>query len=269
MIMSSSSASHPVALVTGASGAIGQAIAKQLAQKGFALYLICRNSEKAKGVIQFIKKITRNNNVHALIADISRRSSIFSLAENWSQPVKILINNAAIAPKQREETAEGIERQWATNVLGQLWMSETFSKWMSKEEEPRIVNVASYWAGDLDLEDLEFKQRPYNNDLAYRQSKQANRMLTFALASRLRERGITINACHPGDVHSNLSHSLGFGGHETPDQGAATPVWLATEESLKNKTGKYFEHQQEMHCPFMRDIKSCEKLYEICQQYGG
>jgi NAD(P)-dependent dehydrogenase (short-subunit alcohol dehydrogenase family) len=37
---------------------------------------------------------------------------------------------------------------------------------------------------------------------AYRQSKQANRMLTVALAARLAERGITVNACHPGNVSS-------------------------------------------------------------------
>ena len=50
----------------------------------------------------------------------------------------------------------------------------------------RVVNVASYWAGGLDLEDLEFKRRRYDNDAAYRQSKQADRMLTVAFAERLR-----------------------------------------------------------------------------------
>jgi NAD(P)-dependent dehydrogenase (short-subunit alcohol dehydrogenase family) len=90
------------------------------------------------------------------------------------------------------------------------------------------VNVASYWAGGLDLGDLEFKRRPYDNDQAYRQSKQADRMLSVAFAERLREHRVWVNACHPGDVRSRLSANLGFGGHETPEQGAATPVWLAT-----------------------------------------
>jgi NAD(P)-dependent dehydrogenase (short-subunit alcohol dehydrogenase family) len=79
-----------------------------------------------------------------------------------------------------------------------------------------VVNVASYWAGGLDLGDLELERRRYDNDAAYRQSKQADRMLSVAFAERLRDAGVTANACHPGDVVSTLSRNLGFGGHETP-----------------------------------------------------
>jgi len=62
----------------------------------------------------------------------------------------------------------------------------------------------------LDLQDLEFQRRPYDNDAAYRQSKQADRMLTVAFADRLKDAGVTVNACHPGDVASTLSHSPGL-----------------------------------------------------------
>ncbi len=48
-----------------------------------------------------------------------------------------------------------------------------------------VVVVASYWAGGLDLDDPEFRRRRYNNDQAYRQSKQADCMLTVAFARRL------------------------------------------------------------------------------------
>ena len=64
------------------------------------------------------------------------------------------------------------------------------------------------------MEDLEFKNRYYNNDEAYRQSKQANRMLTFAFADRLAGKKVTVVSCHPGDVNSKLSNDLGFGGHD-------------------------------------------------------
>ena len=119
--------------------------------------------------------------------------------------------------------------------------------------DARIVNVASYWAGGLDLGDLEFKRRPYNNDAAYRQSKQADRMLSVAFGRRLQPLGITVNACHPGDVNSTLSNSLGFGGHQSADSGAETPVWLAVGETGGQYTGKYFEHQRDVSCVFGRD----------------
>jgi NAD(P)-dependent dehydrogenase (short-subunit alcohol dehydrogenase family) len=132
----------------------------------------------------------------------------------------------------------------------------------------RIINVASYWAGGLDLADLEFKQRPYNNDAAYRQSKQADRMLSVAFARRLQPLGITVNACHSGDVSSALSNDLGFGGHQSADAGAKTPVWLAVSEAGVRHTGKYFEHQREVSCPFARDPATVEALYAACQSYS-
>jgi retinol dehydrogenase-13 len=130
-----------------------------------------------------------------------------------------------------------------------------------------VVNVASYWAGDLDIDDLEFERRPYRNGTAYRQSKQADRMLTTAFAERLESDGIIVNACHPGDVNSTLSNNLGFGGSETPEQGAATPVWLATAPTGGEKTGKYFAKKREQHDRFTDDEEAVEALYQACLEY--
>jgi len=52
-------------------------------------------------------------------------------------------------------------------------------------------------------------------------------------AKKFATEGITVNSCHPGDVNSKLSNELGFGGHESPVEGASTPVWLATSPDLK------------------------------------
>ena len=68
----------------------------------------------------------------------------------------------------------------------------------------RVVNVASRLAGGLDLDDLEFERRPYTGRDAYAQSKQANRMLTWALARRLEGTGVTANAVHPGFVSTEI-----------------------------------------------------------------
>ena len=92
-------------------------------------------------------------------------------------------------------------------------------------------------------------------------------MLTVAFAQRLREHGVTVNACHPGDVSSSLSNDLGFGGHESPDQGARTPVWLATSPVGEQETGKYFEHMRAARDRFMADKLAAEALYEVCLRY--
>ena len=112
--------------------------------------------------------------------DLSSKKSIIDLASRWTGPLQLLINNAATTSRLRTETPEHIEMQFATNVLGYFRMTEHFMKFMKDQTDARIVNVASYWAGGLDMDDLEFKKREYDNDAAYRQSKQANRMLTVA-----------------------------------------------------------------------------------------
>ena len=208
-----------------------------------------------------------NPHVRYELADLSRRAEIEALADRWQGPLHLLVNNAAVTPPTRQETPEGIELQWATNVLGYFWMTHYFHPILKAGAPARIVDVASYWAGGLDLSDLEFKRRRYTNGAAYRQSKQANRMLVAAWAPRLAPDGITINACHPGDVNSTLSNNLGFGGSQTPDQGADTPVWLATGETGGHVSGGYFEHRRAVRCPFSQDQEAVEGLYEACLEY--
>jgi len=227
----------------------------------------CRDEAKARRARAEIIRRTNNPRVRYEIVDVSRHASVKELASRWQGPLHVLVNNAADTPRRRTETADGLEVQFATNVLGYLWMVQELSDVLKRSAPARVVNVASYWAGGLDISDLQFRQRRYDNDSAYRQSKQADRMLAVALAERLGPFGVSVNACHPGDVHSNLSHSLGFGGHETADQAAATPAWLATDPIGQQRTGKYFEHLAERHCPFGSNRAAVEKLYEACAEY--
>lgn len=271
MTPSGTRSSEPkVYLVTGASGAIGKSISRRLAaHANTEVVLVCRNRDKGERTVTEISEATGNPKIRYELADLSRFGEIQRLAKHWTGPLHVLINNAACAPRNRQETPEGVEMQFATNVLGYFRLILAFADILKASAPSRIVNVASYWAGGLDLNDLEFSKRRYDNDSAYRQAKQANRMLTVAFAEKLRGDGIAVNACHPGDVNSNLSNDLGFGGHETPDQGAQTPVWLATHSIGIETTGRYFEHKQQVDCAFRRDKQAIEALYRICESYNS
>jgi NAD(P)-dependent dehydrogenase (short-subunit alcohol dehydrogenase family) len=259
---------HRVALVTGATGAIGRAIAHQLAGRpDFAVVLLGRDEARTREAAATISRASGNEQVRYVLADVARQREITALAKRWEGPLDVLINNAAATPPRRQETPEGIELQFATNVLGYFWMTRAFRDHLAASTPSRVVNVASYYAGDLDMADLEFQKRPYDNRHAYRQSKQANRMLTAAFARRLADDGISVNACHPGDVNSKLSNNLGFGGSETPDQGAATPVWLATAPEGATKTGCYFADRRKRSDPFTRNQEAVEALYAACLAY--
>jgi NAD(P)-dependent dehydrogenase (short-subunit alcohol dehydrogenase family) len=258
-----------VFLVTGAYGAIGKAIARQLATGAeHQVVLVGRDAGKCRRAAEEISQATGNERVGYEVVDISRQAEIAALARRWEGPLHVLLNNAGTTPRKRLETPEGIEMQLATNVLGYFWMTQAFEQILAASAPARVVNVASYWAGNLDLTDLEFKRRRYDNNLAYRQSKQANRMLSVAFSERLASSGITVNACHPGDVNSKLSTGLGFGGGESPDSGARTPVWLASDPAGQESSGAYFEHLRPVRDQFAGDRPAIKALYDACTSYG-
>lgn len=257
------------ALVTGATGAIGEAIARGLAAASRReVVLVARNRGKAERTVERIQRETGNLNIRFELADLSRGDDIRELAARWDGPLHILVNNAATTPIRRQVSREGVELQFATNVLAYYRMIRAFNSQLLAAEGAQVVNVASYWAGGLDLDDLEFQSRRYNNDAAYRQSKQADRMLSTAFAERLAGKEVCVNACHPGDVNSTLSNNLGFGGHQSPEEGADTPVWLATGGAGTEKMGCYFENRRTVSCGFSKDRDRVEKLFAACEAYG-
>jgi NAD(P)-dependent dehydrogenase (short-subunit alcohol dehydrogenase family) len=256
------------AVVTGAYGAIGRAIATGIAKTlEYKVVMVGRDPAMLLNAAADVRKQSGNPEIVEGLLDLSTKRNIEDFAQTISEPVHILVNNASTTPRQRVETEEGVEMQWAVNVLAYFRMIHAFTPHLASAAGARIVNVASYWAGDLDLIDPEFKLRRYHNDTAYRQSKQADRMLTLSFAELLKDKNIIVNACHPGDVNSKLSNNLGYGGHETPEQGADTPVWLALSKEVDGITGKYFEHRRETFCGYMEDRKNVNKLFDLCDGY--
>jgi len=254
------------AIVTGAYGVIGRAISEMLAEKGWSLILIGRDKPKIEMVCHEISIQTRNNQIVPAVVDLSREEEIKAFAGNLQQQVEVLINNAGTTPPQRLQTPEGIEMQWACNVLGYMWMMEYLQPSLIKGG--RIINVASFYAGNLDLTDVEFIKRRYDNDTAYRQSKQANRMLSAYFAGLFKPFEITVNSCHPGEISSKLSNNLGFFYPDPPRKGADTPVWMATDPSLQQVTGQYFQYRKNFPCQFSNNLVDLKKLYDLCKTYS-
>jgi retinol dehydrogenase 12 len=138
----------------------------------------------------------------------------------------------------------------------------------------RVVNVASTFAGELDLDDLQFVRRPYDAMAAYAQSKACDRMLTWALARRLQGMPISVNAMAPGLVlgtslyrHLTLEVKRGLEqyGSRGVSEGAETAVWLAGSPELDGVSGRFFEQGAEIPCQF-RDADAEERLWQACEQ---
>ena len=266
-------------IITGPTSGIGKEIAIGLGALGADLVLGCRDVPRGRQVADEIARRTGAKSIAVMHLDTSSQQSIREFAQKYRAKyprLDVLVDNAGMnrGTQPRENSVDGIELTFATNVLGYHFMVKQFLDLLKASAPARIVNVASTFAGDLDLDDLQFDHRPFDSIKAYAQSKACDRMLTWALARRLEGSGITANAMAPGLIASTglyrharpeLVMRLRQRGDRTAAEGADTAVWLASSPKVEGVSGKIFEERKAVSCEF-RNKKNEEKLWEICER---
>lgn len=268
-----------VCLVTGATSGVGKEIARGLALKRARVVVAARDLEKGRRVAEELSDDAANPAVEAVLLDVADQRSIRAFAQDFTkrfEKLHVLVACAGAYVPRRETTTDGIERTWATNVLGYYLPAVLLADALAAAAGPssaRIVHVSSTAASGLDLDDVQLERRRYDAFAAYRASKQAGRMLTWALAGRLRSRGVTANAMHPGYVRTSLIQGGAFGFlfklggaliARSPERGADTAVWLASSPALDGDTAGYYFDRKEKRCRFHDEAKE-DKLWSLCE----
>lgn len=270
-----------VFLLTGATGVIGGRIAVGLAKHHNAtLILACRDSVRGAKLASAVMKESGNQNVAIELVDLDSNISIKRFAvrfrERYGGRLDVLVNNASVVPSDRQVAKQtGLEMQLQVNVLAYFLMMTELRPALAVAAnavgDARIVNVCSDLAGGLDISDLNFEKRQYNGSAAYKQSKQAERMLSWEASRQFARDGISVTACHPGITSSDLNIALcgGMSAH-TPEQAAATPLRLATDVSLKGVTGTWFQVGSggQSKCRF-NDTQKCASLWHMCENLSA
>lgn len=248
-----------VCLVTGSNSGIGKVTARELAQMGATVVMLCRNRAKGEAAQAEIVAATNNEQVDLLVADLALQAEVRRVAEEFKQKYQhlhILINNAGGANNTRKVTPDGLEATFATNHLAPFLLTELLLDTLKASAPARIVNVSSvaHAYGKIDFEDLQC-QHGYSWWKAYCQSKLAMNLCTYELANQLKGTGVTVNALHPGTIASNfganMSGPMRWGMKlvtpfiATVEQGAQTTLYLATSPEVEGVTGKYFARQKE------------------------
>ncbi len=272
-------------MVTGANAGIGKATAKGLARMNAELVMVCRNQQKGEAAKEEIIDDTGNQQVTLLLADFASLQSVRELADtfrNRFHALHVLINNAGAFYSNLGYTEDGVERQFAINHLAPFLLTNLLLDMLKASAPSRIVNVASdaHYKGRMNFDDLNLANN-YNGLQAYAQSKLANVLFTRELARRLEGTNVTANALHPGVVstsigqkHAKLLHNLIWGAARlfmtSTQNGADTPIYLASSEDVGRVSGKYFENRKIVDpSGEAQNFDHARRLWEISEELTG
>jgi NAD(P)-dependent dehydrogenase (short-subunit alcohol dehydrogenase family) len=228
-----------IALVTGANKGIGFEVARDLARKGFHVFLGARNEKAGEAAAEKLRKEGEEDygEITVLKIDVSKPDSIRSAAEEFSRKsdrLDALVNNAGILLDDDKDvltaTPETFETTLRTNTLGALLVAQAFVLFLKKSDTPRIVNVSS---GGGQLTDGADGWAP-----AYCISKTALNGVTVQLAAALPK--FAINSVCPGWVRTDMG---GTNATRSVAEGASGVVWLAFE-APHSMTGKFFRDRK-------------------------
>lgn len=189
-----------IAVVTGASGGIGAAIAKLLHEKSEGQLTVCihynGNEAAAKKVSS---EIPGSFVVRADLSTAEGRKALLDAVLAKGNPF-CLINNAGIDKPHEPAlmvTEEGFDKLISTNLKAPLFLMRDFAKEMARNESGVIVNVSSILA-----------QKAVIGSAIYRASKAALEALTQQFASELGSKGVRVVAVAPGFIETAMTKDI-------------------------------------------------------------
>ena len=267
------------AIVTGANSGMGMATAAALADMGAVVVMLCRNEQRGREALNKLSE-KPDRKLELMLCDLGEFVSVRKFADDFRakyEQLDILVNNAGFISLDRQTTKDGFERQFGVNHLGHFLLTMTLVDLIPSGG--RIVNVSSgaHKTGKIHFDDINLT-KGFNVIKAYSQSKLANVLFTRELAVRLKDRGITVNCCHPGAVATNIgiSRDTGFGKtvtgmlkpfFQTPEQGARTAIYLATSEDAIEVTGEYFyKCKIAKSSKRSKDMELAQRLFEFSEE---
>jgi NAD(P)-dependent dehydrogenase (short-subunit alcohol dehydrogenase family) len=274
-------------LITGANSGIGRSAAKQIAQKGYRVLLVCRSLEKGLAAKEALVAETQNEEIKLYQADLSLMRNVRALSakviQDWGA-LDVLINNAADFDLSRKEPAfssEGWEVQFAANTLAPFLLTNLLLPAMQTQADARVIDISSkgltlYPNMQLNLEEL-VSPKKYSPSKTYYQTKLALLMNSLYLRRQLEGTSVLVFAVRVTNVKVDISrydnispilkglYKIKSRFSLSPDDMASAYTALSTEEK---RSGFYYdENLNEVQCnKSVYDVGMQEKLWMRCQE---
>jgi len=204
-----------IALITGANKGIGFETAKQLAQKGFYVYIGSRNPENGLQAVEKLKALNLTN-VESIQLNVTDDNSVKNARIEIGKKtdvLDVLINNAGINGGSPNAALEASTNQFLaafdTNLFGVVRVTQAFIDLLKKSPEPRIVMISTS-VGSLSLQsDPNWLAYNFAKYAVYGSSKAALNMFTIHLAYELRDTAFKVNAVCPGYTKTDFTNHNG------------------------------------------------------------
>ncbi|MFJ1763713.1 SDR family NAD(P)-dependent oxidoreductase [Amycolatopsis sp. NPDC088138] len=219
-------------VITGAGRGLGLITARELARAGARVVLGVRDVGKARDAVAGLPGTFEIRSL-----DVSDLASVRAFADAWSGDLDVLINNAGVMDVPAARTADGLDRQTATNYTGPFLLTNLLLEHVTD----RVVHVTSqlHTQGRIDLADLDWRTRKYSGMAAYQASKLAVVLFSLELQRRLTARGSRVRSvlASPGIARtalaahsrSNVVNRFKFLTN-SPERGALSVLYAATED---------------------------------------
>ncbi len=265
-------------IVTGANSGVGLETTRQLIKQGGHVVMACRRVEAG---MEEAKSFTGlKGSFEVMKCDLADLQSVKEFAEgflNKYNHLDGLMCNAGMVNMESKPkfTKDGFEITMAASFFGHFLLTELLLETLKKSTPSRIGILSSVvHAGSpkkrhsVHLDDLNYKNRKYNNFDAYSEAKVANVQYALELSDRLKGTGVTTASIHPGWARSNF----GKGGgaimkfimaimqpltkpiSNSNVESAQTSLHVLLSDDVPNHSGAYFSQ----HSVLYRD-KECKK----------
>jgi NAD(P)-dependent dehydrogenase (short-subunit alcohol dehydrogenase family) len=218
------------------------------------------------------------SSVDFMLADLSVREEIVGLTNRFRDRydrLDVLVNDIGGFFMNHQENANGVEMTFALNHLSYFRVTTYLLELLKASAPARVVNVASesHRGAELNFDNLELEPG-YGGLKAYARSKLANLLFTYELSRRLDGSGVTANALHPGFVSTHLAEqnplirpflsAIHWVFAESPEQGAQTSIFLATDPDVEAVSGKYsIDEEPRRSSDASYDEAAAARLWEI------
>jgi NAD(P)-dependent dehydrogenase (short-subunit alcohol dehydrogenase family) len=283
---------NKIILITGATSGIGFQTALALAKMGAQIIVTGRSKTSAEEAVTKLKAESGNPRVDFLLADLSAQKNVRALAEQFKarhERLDVLINNAGLAASQKELTEDGIESDFAMNVVTPFLLTHLLMGSLKKSSSPRVVTLMG---GDvpakLDMDNLQ-SEKSFDGLNTYSQTKLAMMVLMYEFAQR--EKDVTINVCYPGQASTNMTRSVTpemlpramrwmfpifkfmtrNDGGKSAAKAARSSIYLASSKDVEGVSGKYFDTncKEAAWPPVVMDKNIREFLWETMKRFAG